>query len=291
MADALIAEANPNRYNFAFVDEGAKREMRRAILKAVAMPGHQVPFASRELPVARGWGTGGLQATMAVIGPNDRLKVIDQGSDSSVNAVNLRDLLHRTTGVETTADSREATVIQSRHRIPEIPLRRDQLLVLQVPLPEPLRIVEASEIETRRMHAESDYSRMWVYLYEDIVRNGAISFGAGYPVRVANHYVMSPSPIPRWDIERLNDAENLTILSAGREKRVYAVPPHTVVRPLEFQDVRFRTEDFGGARCRRCGSSETFLNEVYDEETGERYHVCSDSGYCDLRAPAREEET
>ena len=43
-------------YNFAFLDEGSKREIRRAILKAVAIPGYQVPFASREMPIGRGWG-------------------------------------------------------------------------------------------------------------------------------------------------------------------------------------------------------------------------------------------
>jgi len=51
---------NPE-YNFAFLDEGSKREIRRSILKAVAVPGYQVPFGSRELPIGRGWGTGGIQ--------------------------------------------------------------------------------------------------------------------------------------------------------------------------------------------------------------------------------------
>ena len=37
-------------YNYAFLDEGSKREIRRCILKAVAIPGYQVPFGSRELP-------------------------------------------------------------------------------------------------------------------------------------------------------------------------------------------------------------------------------------------------
>ena len=49
-------------YAYAFLDEGAKREIRRKILKAVAIPGYQVPFASRELPIARGWGTGGCRS-------------------------------------------------------------------------------------------------------------------------------------------------------------------------------------------------------------------------------------
>ena len=61
-------------YNFAFLDEGSKREIRRAVLHAIAVPGYQVPFGSRELPIGRGWGTGGIQLTMSLIGPDDTLK-------------------------------------------------------------------------------------------------------------------------------------------------------------------------------------------------------------------------
>ena len=129
---------NPE-YNFAFLDEGSKREIRRSILKAVAVPGYQVPFGSRELPIGRGWGTGGIQLTLSLIGPRDVLKVIDQGSDDSVNAVNIKKFINLCSDVATTTDSTEATLIQTRHRIPEEPLRNDQLLVFQVPLPEPLR--------------------------------------------------------------------------------------------------------------------------------------------------------
>ena len=38
-------------YNFAYLDEQTKRMIRRALLKAVAIPGHQVPFGSREMPL------------------------------------------------------------------------------------------------------------------------------------------------------------------------------------------------------------------------------------------------
>src|ERR1700761_4909043 len=79
------------------LDEGAKREIRRAILTAVCVPGYQVPFGSREMPVARGWGSGGLQVTLGVIGPGDVLKVIDQGDDGGVNATNLRRIVSSTT--------------------------------------------------------------------------------------------------------------------------------------------------------------------------------------------------
>ena len=46
-----------------------KRMIRRAILKGIAIPGYQVPFASREMPMPYGWGTGGVQVTAAIIGP------------------------------------------------------------------------------------------------------------------------------------------------------------------------------------------------------------------------------
>ena len=34
-------------YNFAYLDEETKRMIRRALLKGLAVPGYQVPFASR----------------------------------------------------------------------------------------------------------------------------------------------------------------------------------------------------------------------------------------------------
>ena len=68
-------------YNFAYLDEQTKRMIRRAILKAVAIPGYQVPFASREMPMPYGWGTGAVQVTAAILGADDVLKVIDQGAD------------------------------------------------------------------------------------------------------------------------------------------------------------------------------------------------------------------
>lgn len=268
-------------YNFAFLDENTKREIRRKILKAVAIPGYQVPFGSRELPIARGWGTGGIQITLSIIGPDDILKVIDQGCDGSVNAVNIKKFVNAVTGVQITNDTLKATIIQTRHRIPEEKMGEDQILVLQVPYPEALRTVEPSELETRRMHAEADYSRMWLYLYEDVVKFKEISIGARYPVMVNKRYVMDPSPIPRWDIPKLNMAETLYLFGAGREKRIYAVPPYTEVQPLEFEDFKFRVEDFDGARCMRCGASNVFLDEIIDDSTGKRLYFCSDTGYCD----------
>jgi alpha-D-ribose 1-methylphosphonate 5-phosphate C-P lyase len=270
-------------HSFGFLDQGSKREVRRTLLKAVAIPGYQVPFGSRELPIARGWGTGGLQITLSIIGPDDVLKVIDQGADDSVNAVSIRRFVEAVTGVEVTTDTRAATLIQTRHRIPEEPLGPDQILVFQVPIPEPLRLVEPSEEETRRMHAEADYGLMWLHLYEDIVRFREITIGARYPVLVNGRYMMDPSPVPRWDLPRLHLAETLFLFGAGREKRIYAVPPWTRVEPLEFADHLFRVEDFGGRTCARCGAADTYLDELIDDATGERTHRCSDTSYCGKR--------
>ena len=63
-------------YNFAYLDEQTKRMIRRAILKAVAVPGLQVPFGSREMPLPYGWGTGGIQVTASVLGRNDGAAVM-----------------------------------------------------------------------------------------------------------------------------------------------------------------------------------------------------------------------
>lgn len=273
-------------YNYAYLDETTKRRVRRTLFKALALPGHQIPYGSPEMPIARGWGTGGLQITMSIIGPEDTLKVIDQGSDAVVNACNIRRLLEKTAGVRTTTSTSEASIIQTRHRIPEQPLRRDQILVLQVPMPEPLRLVEPLEERTRQMHAEQDYSRALVTLYEQVVRHGEITVGAGYPVLVNGRYLMNPSPIPRWDVPRLHMAETLYLFGAGREKRIYAVPPHTRMEPLEFEDYPFRVEDFSGSRCRNCGSTSSYLDEIV-AGPHERYYLCSDSDYCSERLASR----
>ena len=153
---------NAPTYNFAYLDEQTKRMIRRAILKAIAIPGYQVPFASREMPMPYGWGTGGVQVTAAILGPEDVLKVIDQGSDDTTNAISIRKFFGKTAGVATTTATAEATVIQTRHRIPEAPLHGGQVLVYQVPIPEPLRFLEPRETETRRMHALGEYGLMHV---------------------------------------------------------------------------------------------------------------------------------
>ena len=267
-------------YAYAFLDEFAKRELRRSILKAIAIPGYQVPYASRELPIARGWGTGGLQVTLTLTGPESTVKVIDQGADDSVNAANLRSFIARMTGAQTTTDALAATILQSRHRIPEEILHEGQVLVLQVPDPEPLRGVEPDISKARLKHADKDYGLMWLKLYEQLVVFGRFVTGASYPMLVHDRYIMSSSPVPRWDSPKFHQAEHLTILSAGREKRLYAVPPYTNVYPLEFDDVYFDVEDQSGRICIHTGATHKFMNEIPQAEGASVFEL-SDSGYAD----------
>ena len=274
-------------YNFAYLDEQTKRMIRRTLLKAVAIPGHQIPFGGREMPLPFGWGTGGIQVTASILGPDDVLKVIDQGADDTTNAVSIRRFFARTAGVRTTTRTAEATVIQTRHRTPETPLREGQILVYQVPQPEPLSRLEHRRAETRQMHALAEYGLMHVKLYEDITRFGHVATSYDFPVMVNGRYLMAPSPIPAFDNPKLDRNPALQLFGAGREKRIYAVPPYTEVRSLEFDDHPFQPRRAPGT-CALCGSQASYLDEVVIDDQGGRMFVCSDTDYCAERVALRE---
>lgn len=266
-------------YNLGYLDEQTKRMIRRAILKAVAIPGYQVPFGGREMPMPYGWGTGGIQITASIIGRTDVLKVIDQGADDTTNAVSIRRFFQRVAGVATTERTPEATLIQTRHRIPETPLQADQILIYQVPIPEPLRFIEPRETETRKMHALEEYGVMQVKLYEDIARYGHIATTYAYPVKVNDRYVMDPSPIPKFDNPKMHMMPALQLFGAGREKRIYALPPFTKVESLDFDDHPFSVQQWEEP-CALCGSRHSYLDEVVLDDQGSRMFVCSDTDFC-----------
>lgn len=269
-------------YNFAYLDEQTKRMIRRAILKGVAVPGYQVPFASREMPMPYGWGTGGVQVSAAVLTPDDHFKVIDQGADDTTNAVSIRNFFKRTAGVKTTTVTSEATVIQTRHRIPEEALTEAQTLVYQVPIPEPLRFLEPRESETRKMHSLEEYGLMSVKLYEDISRHGHIATSYAYPVEVEDRYIMDPSPIPKFDNPKLSDCAALQLFGAGREQRIYALPPYTKVVSLDFDDHPFDPSK-ANYPCGLCGAENSYLDEIIVDDNDNRLFVCSDTDYCESR--------
>jgi alpha-D-ribose 1-methylphosphonate 5-phosphate C-P lyase len=266
-------------YNFAYLDEQTKRMIRRAILKAVAIPGHQIPFASREMPLPYGWGTGGIQVTAAILGPEDVLKVIDQGADDTTNAVSIRGFFARTAGVATTTRTAEASVIQTRHRIPETALRAEQIIVYQVPMPEPLFRLEPGRAAAKRRHALAEYGEMHVKLYEDITRFGRVAVAYDHPVMVNARYLMSPSPIPAFDNPKMHRMPALQLFGAGREKRIYAIPPYTAVRSLDFEDHPFHPGRAEHA-CALCGAEDSYLDEILIDDAGSKMFACSDTDYC-----------
>lgn len=281
---AALAAAHARREAYAYLDEDTKRNVRRAILKALAIPGWQVPFASREMPVARGWGSGGLQVTLSLVGPTDTVKVIDQGDDMSVNAVGMRKLISTSARCGETTSTAAATIIQSRHRIPEIELRAEQVLVLQVPHPEPLRRVVPDDIAALTCHAERDYTPAWLDLYDAQARLGGPRTGADHPVLVDGDRLMSPSPIPRHDVLRLDRRPHPILMGAGRRARLTALPPYTSVRPLAFADIELEPEAASGP-CHRCAGTASYRVPT-DGPGGTLLWCCSDIDACRSRIAA-----
>ncbi|MFO6422628.1 alpha-D-ribose 1-methylphosphonate 5-phosphate C-P-lyase PhnJ [Motilimonas sp. KMU-193] len=275
-------------FNEGYLDEHSKRMIRRALLKGVAIPGYQVPFGGREMPMPYGWGTGGIMISAAILGQQDTFKVIDQGADDTTNAVSIRQFFAKVCQVNTTTHTEAATVIQTRHRIPEQDLKAGQILVFQVPIPEPLRFIEPRETETKKMHALGEYGVMQVKLYEDIVKYGYIATSYAYPVMVNQRYLMDPSPIPKFDNPKLHQSSALMLFGAGREKRIYCIPPYTDVSSLDFDDHPFAIQQWHEP-CHLCGSRDSFLDEVLVDDQGSRMFVCSDTDYCQQQLNAAQE--
>jgi alpha-D-ribose 1-methylphosphonate 5-phosphate C-P lyase len=100
---------------------------------------------------------------------------------------------------------------------------------------------------------------------------------------------MSPSPIPKFDNPKMDRLPALQLFGAGREKRIYAVPPYTRVRSLDFEDYPFEVEAWERS-CELCGSRDSFLDEVIVDDKGRRMFICSDTDHCARRQQARDAE-
>ena len=132
------------------------------------------------------------------------------------------------------------------------------------------------------MHALQEYGAMHVRLYEDITRYGKVETSYDYPVRVNGRYLMRPSPIPKFDNPKLDRNPALLLFGAGREKRIYAVPPYTEVKSLDFEDHPFTVERWE-APCALCAATGVFLDEIVVDDKGGRIFVCSDTDFCARR--------
>jgi alpha-D-ribose 1-methylphosphonate 5-phosphate C-P lyase len=104
-------------------------------------------------------------------------------------------------------------------------------------------------------------------------------------VRVEGRYVMDPSPIPKFDNPKLSDSPAIQLFGAGREQRIYALPPYTQVVSLDFEDHPFHASK-APHDCDLCGASDSYLDEVITDDRGSRMHVCSDTDYCAGRRAA-----
>ena len=136
------------------------------------------------------------------------------------------------------------------------------------------------------MHALAEYGLMHVKLYEDIARFGHIATTYAYPVKVERALRDGPSPTPKFDNPKMHIAPALQLFGAGREKRIYAIPPYTEVVSLDFEDHPFeRTRLRRALRAVRRGQ---FLSrrDRHPDDKGGRMFVCSDTDYCETRRAA-----
>ena len=120
---------------------------------------------------------------------------------------------------------------------------------------------------------------MYVKLYEDITQFGKITFSYDYPVMVNGRYLTAPSPIPKFDNPKLHQSPALMLFGAGREKRIYAIPPYTDVQSLSFEDYPFEIQQWDHP-CAICGSRDSFLDELITDNEGTRMYVCADTDFC-----------
>ena len=272
-----------HQYNFAYLDESSKKKIRRSLLKSLAIPGCQVPYGGRQVPFSYGWGIGSVQVTASIIGQDDRLKVIDQGADHTLNALMIKDFFEKTTHVPLTEDTQAASLIQTRHRIPEIPLSEGQIVIFQVASSEPLQFIEPKRSEAAKMHAFNEYGAIYVKFYEDIARFNRAAPAFDCPVSVNQWHIMSPSPIPKHDNPKLNQSPALHLFASGKDRQVYAIPPYTDVVSLEFED---RPAKPGAQEypCAICGATDSFLDEMIVDDQGTSLFICSDTEYCSKRS-------
>ena len=77
----------------------------------------------------------------------------------------------------------------------------------------------------------------------------------------------------------------IRIFGAGREQRIHALPPHTRVVSLDFEDHPFEPSK-PDHRCGLCGAEDSYLDEVITDDSGGRIFVCSDTDYCAGRQAA-----
>ena len=253
--------------------------IRRAILKAIAVPGYQVPFASREMPMPYGWGTGGVQVTAAILGPDDVLKVIDQGADDTTNAVSIRAFFARppasprrpARGGDNRPDPppHPGDAAQGRpdHRLPGADPRA-------VALPRTARNRDAHHARARGIRADAcqalrGHRPAWPHRHH-LCLSGE---GRG-PLR--------DGPLADPEIRQSQDAP---LAGPAALRRWAARSASTPCRPtrmcvsLDFEDHPFEIQRFS-TPCALCGAATSISMRSITDDRGGRMFVCSDTDHC-----------
>ena len=237
-------------YNFAYLDEQTKRMIRRAILKAVAIPGYQVPFGSARDAAALWLG----HRRHPGHGRDHRPGRRAQGHRPGRRRHHQRRLDPRASspgrpGCATTdahrgghASSRPATASPRR--------RCARARSWSTRCRSRSRCAGSSRARPRRasMHALADYGLMHVRLYEDIARHGHVATTYDYPVMVNGRYLMAPSPIP--ELRQPEDAPHRRRCSCsapGARSGSTPCRPTPPVRSLDFEDHPVRRSSAGPA--------------------------------------------
>ena len=269
-------------YNFAYLDEQTKRMIRRAILKA-----HRHPRLSGAVRLPRNADALWLgHRRRAGDGRDHRPGRRAEGHRPGrrrhhQRRLDPRLLRTRSPMSRSPRDTAEATIIQTRHRIPEQPLTEGQILVYQVPIPEPLRFLEPRETETRKMHALEEYGLMHVKLYEDIARHGHIATTYAYPVKVEGRYVMDPSPMPKFDNPKMHMSRGAAaVRRRPREAHLRRAALYRGGEP-RFRGPSLRDPELRPAlRAVRRRAASISTRSILDDQGG-RMFVCSDTDHCE----------
>jgi alpha-D-ribose 1-methylphosphonate 5-phosphate C-P lyase len=123
---------------------------------------------------------------------------------------------------------------------------------------------------------------MHVKLYEDIARFGHIATTYAYPVKVNG--ALRDGPVADAEIRQSEDAHvaALQLFGAGREKRIYAMPPYTGGQP-RFRGPSLRAPA-QGLPCALCGAEDSISTRSSLDDKGGRMFVCSDTDHCENAA-------
>ena len=157
----------------------------------------------------------------------------------------------------------EATIIQTRHRIPETAAAA-RARSWSSRCRSPSRCASSSRARPRRarMHALAEYGLMHVKLYEDIARHGQIATTYDYPVMVNGRYLMDPSPIPEFDNPKMHRiAGAAAVRRRPREAHLRRAALHRGASASTSRTIRSRCRRFDQP-CALCGADDVYLDEV-----------------------------